>query len=223
MHHHVFSWVSGFGWTLMPFAPFRFEQIPGADRSLLVWHEGVWGRSGAIVSIAEDGGSFLRKRLGLTLFPSRVVEVFAGKARPHWPDAPPSDHWRIENEIFSVRWPAGLALESTAEIPPPFELVGPEQERVWVQGPVALATLPSPEEMRTPDQTVVNVFPGANGAIVELAYEVAGQAWRMFHAIIATLPESTLVVSAQTPAAGRDRLWQFVDEIVTSLEWKPPE
>ncbi|RPI77093.1 MAG: hypothetical protein EHM42_14175, partial [Planctomycetaceae bacterium] len=117
MHHHVFSWVSGFGWTLMPFAPFRLEQRPGNLRRVVAWHEGVWGRSGAIVTVADDGAGFIRQRKGPTLFPSRVVEVFAGAARPHWTDGAQSDHWRIETEIFSVKGPAGFALESTRDVP----------------------------------------------------------------------------------------------------------
>ncbi|MCY2969014.1 MAG: hypothetical protein NT069_36215, partial [Planctomycetota bacterium] len=124
-------------------------------------------------------------------------------------------------EIFSIRWPGGFTLESTAEFPPPFELVGEEDARLWIQGPVEHAILPPLAEMKTEDQTITAISNCGEHPLVEMAYELDGQQWRMFHVVVKRNPVYSVVVSGQAPETQRENLLRGVELIATSFVFHP--
>lgn len=205
----------------MPYAPYRLLQVPGEPRAVIAQYVGVWGRRRAKVSISENGENFTRSRVGITLFPKTVADVFPGAARPHIAGQAQSDHWRIDCEIFSIRWPEGFTLESTAEFPPPFELVGDEDARLWIQGPVQQEILPSLAEMKTEDQTITAISTCGEHPLVEMAYEFDGQQWLMIHVVVNRDPVYSVVVSGQAPQSQRENLLRGVELIATSFVFHP--
>lgn len=54
MSEHVFAWVAGFGWTLMPYAPFRFERVSEQPKSIRVEHTSPLGN---VFGVAVDPGA----------------------------------------------------------------------------------------------------------------------------------------------------------------------
>lgn len=174
MSQHVLARISGFGWTVLPYAPFQCEQV--AERVLLVQHESKRAR----VSFesgrpeVEDGASI-----------HDVADLIRG---------PNHDHWRIETTVFTIRWPTGFALWSSAQAPG-FDLLGPHDTMIYLQGPVLAARVPEPEEMIGAGQTVL----GHDRDWVELAYDHDGVAWRQKHRV-AELEDYRVLVTAQGPA-----------------------
>ena len=55
MSGHVWSWIAGYGWTVMPYAPFRFERVGGHPRAVRVQRFSVDGAREAPVTIGETG------------------------------------------------------------------------------------------------------------------------------------------------------------------------
>jgi hypothetical protein len=106
--------------------------------------------------------------------------------------------WRIENSVYSVRWPEGFQVVSTQEFPG-FELLGPDQEYVSFQGPALNAALPRVQDAAGPGQTVVD----SGDDWVELAYEHEGAAWIQRVVRVQVVPEAFLLVFGQGLATQR--------------------
>jgi len=218
MARTILAWVSGYGRVLIPLAPYRLEQVPGDRRSLLVKHSGVWGTRAVLVTIPPEGGEVIR-RVGLTLVTRGVVDVIPAAERPDLVTGPSDSDWRIECELFSVRWPELFALESSEAFPPPFDLVGPGDSRLWVQGPVRESERPTLEELATPDQQLVSTTTLGGRVLVELGYELDGEPWRMFHVIVDRGDGWTFFVSGQGLACHRDDVWMALRELVSDMRF----
>src|SRR5262249_6351185 len=80
MSQHVFAWVAGFGWTLMPYAPFRFERVEGRPRSLSVEHFAPAGAGRVVVTVSDDGRRVRSEPAQQTSTPVDVVELIEGAA-----------------------------------------------------------------------------------------------------------------------------------------------
>src|SRR5262245_4357040 len=184
MSQHVFAWVAGFGWTLMPYAPFRFERVGGRPRSLSVEHSSSSGPGRIVITVSDDGRRVRSEPARQAGPPIHVVEVIEGAAYEHWDHGAAYDHWRIETSVLSVRWPEGFVVESVAEPPPAFDLVGPDGARLWVQGPLDPERLPPLDRMEGPGQTTERVFRSTGGPLVELRYLHDGGAWHMYHCVV---------------------------------------
>lgn len=220
MARTVLAWVSGYGRVMIPLAPYRLEQIPGDPRSLLVKHSGVWGTRAVLVTLPPEGGEVIR-RVGLTMVTRGVVDVFPHAQRPDLVIGSSEADWRIECELFSVRWPEAFALESSDAFPPPFDLVGPGDSRLWVQGPLRDSERPTLEELATPDQQVISTSTLAGKVVVELGYELDGELWRMFHVVVERGDGWTFFVSGQGLAADRDELWLALRDVVSDMRFPP--
>jgi hypothetical protein len=230
--HHVFAWATGFGWTVVPFAPYRFEML--GERGLRVEHQSVEGRKAAVLTVSGECQGYEVVLEPGTAELSEVAEVFAG---PKW------YHWRVTSDVLHCSWPKGFAFVSLPGTKPPvFEWVGPDESRVWIRGPILASTLPPPDRLGTPDQRVEKINSLANGPLVELTYRHDNEPWRMFHAI--HRPEAPLeeprgllrwlkpqrattayacVVSAQTPEEHAATVRTAVIEIAESLTPHLPE
>lgn len=133
MRQHVFARLSGFRYTLLPLAPFRFEQLSNSPRSITAWHFAASGTRQATVSLDGDPPA-----IELADGTARLDEVLGLL------EGPDLDHWRIETTVFSIRWPEGFAFQSSPEATPPgFDLHGPEGTLLYLQGPLPPSRLPA--------------------------------------------------------------------------------
>jgi hypothetical protein len=221
MSEHVFAWVAGFGWTLMPYAPFRFERVSEQPKSIRVEHTSPLGTRRVVIVVAEDGQTVRSEPAHQDGPRLAVVELIEGAAYSNWDHAAAFDHWRVETSVLSVRWPEGFAVRSVAHAPPAFELVGPEAALIWVQGPFANGSLPPLEQMVGPGQTIERTVATAGGPLIELRYIHDGTAWHMFHCIVSRYAGADCVVTGQTPASGRDMVRAAVIEVAASLTPNP--
>lgn len=239
MSGHVWAWVAGFGWTVMPHAPFRFEREAGDARVVRVIHFTPDGAREATLSIDNAGEA------GWVLGPGterleEVAELIPGPAYAHWPAREIEGPWRVETSVLTTCWPDGFALESTSSARPPFDLVGTDEMRVWIQGPTPEAGVPPPEGMAAPGQQLRAVVETPGGLLVELAYRHEGADWRQLHCrvdrnppaergralarLFRRAPERYLcIVSGQAPEVHAMRLREAVVEVAASLTPCPPE
>jgi hypothetical protein len=223
MSQHVFAWVAGFGWTLMPYAPFRFERVSGRPRSICVEHSSPSGVGRVVIGISDDGQKVRSEPAHKEGPRIEVVELIEGAAFPHWDHGAAYDHWRVETSLLSVSWPEGFAVRSVADAPPAFELVGPDAALIWVQGPFANEALPSLERMVGPGQTTERTFETAGGPMLELRYLHDGASWHMFHCVVDHYAGAACVVTGQTPVGWRELVRAAVEEVAASLTPCPPE
>src|SRR4051794_8052276 len=97
---HVLARVSGFGWTVVPFFPFRFEHVAGNESALRVQRGGATPK-GATVSFEASG-----PRVDLSPGTPSAAEVC---------DLTPSKvagDFRVETGVFTIGWPAGFDIVS---------------------------------------------------------------------------------------------------------------
>jgi hypothetical protein len=182
MSDHVFARVSGFGWTLLPRAPFWLEQV-GGPRTLLVEHNNAAGLKRATLRLDESPpGVDLDE--GTTSL-QELLDLLPG---------PGLDHWQIETTVFTLPWPDGFAVQSSPD-PPGFDLLGADNTLVYVQGPFDRTDLPAPRAMAATDQTIVRHGP----TWVDLAYTDGGKRWRQTHRVVDLGEGVVLVVTSQAP------------------------
>ena len=106
MGRHVYVRLTGFGWTLLPLAPYRFERVDCQDRRVVVSHNREDGTRRATL---DFGGTEPVVRLdGGTADLGEVLDLVPGAGL---------DHWRIETTVFTARWPASFALASQSPGP----------------------------------------------------------------------------------------------------------
>lgn len=244
MSSHVFAWAEGFGWTVMPArAPFVIERLPDPPRALrVVCGTDADDRSEATVVISDDGDQWNATPEPLTAVVSDTFDVLEGSAHSG-PQGATREEWRIASSLLTMRWPEGFTLQSLpGSTPPVFELVGPEESRLWLQGPLPGSKLPRIQEMLAPGQTLLRVSRLDPGPMVEAAYSHEGSAWRMLHCVVrwpGAAPEEgnpvfnrvkrllpgrkppeevhVLLVSAQTPREHVDLLRAAVEEVAASI------
>ena len=223
MAGHVFAWITGFGWTLMPYAPFRFERVLGRLRSVRVEHSDPSGIGRVVIDVSDDGRKVRSEPEHKDTPSIDVVDLIEGAAFPHWSHSAAFDHWRVETSVLSIRWPEGFAVRSVPDTPPPFELVGPDSALIWVQGPFPSVALPPLEQMVGPGQTAEQSVATAGEPMVELRYLHDGAHWRMFHCVVDRFAGAVCVVTGQAPMRQREFVRAAVEEVASSLTPSPPE
>lgn len=87
MSQHVFARVSGFGWTLLPLAPFRYERLQERPPAVLAVHEN------CRATLTFGGGDPAAELGEGTLALDDVLDLPGG---PGW------DHWRVETTDLGV-------------------------------------------------------------------------------------------------------------------------
>lgn len=217
MGQHVFAWVAGHGWTLMPFAPFRFERVASRPKSILIERELPSGVQRVVVAIMDDGTAMLTDPDGGVTDRFDVVELIEGAAFPFWDHGAKHDHWRIETSLLSVSWPMGFAMSSVADVPPVFELKGPDGAMIWIQGPFGDSTVPTLEQLVAAGQTTERTWDSSGGPMIELRYFHDGELWQMNHCIVSRFPGAFCVVSGQALTRGGELVRAAVEEVAASL------
>ncbi len=171
---HVLARLQGFGATVLPKAPYRFERVPdGPPSRLRILH----GEQADVVDIAEA-------------LPGPVTEL-ADIDR-----GDPAERWHIETSICSCAWPEGFALQSDPEYPP-FLLIGPEGAMIWLAGPLDRARTTPIEKLATSDQTVRAVGQADGRERIDLEYTFEGERWWQRRYVIPWGEGRAIVISAQ--------------------------
>ena len=198
MTQHVFARVAGFQLTVVPRAPFRIRHAGSPPNAIDIEYHSPNGQLFARL-IPHDGG-YKSKIDQHTESLFDVLDVETG---------PDINHWRIETTIFTCCWPLGYALCSNnfPNDPGPFDLVGPNNEMIYIQHP---NNLPDVAELCAPDQTVVNIKRNAESEWIDLEYDHAGLKWRQRHEVI-TLLDRRVAVTMQS-------LSQFADDAVIAAQ-----
>jgi len=205
MSPHVYARLSGFGWTLLPLAPFRFEQVPDRPWSVVAAHQSVGEVKRATLSFGGNNLPDIEFGEG-TASLDEVLDLCEG---PAW------DHWRGGTSGFTVCWPQGFALESSDDpAPPGFYLHGPDATLLHVQGPFPGERLPTPAAMAGPGQSVRR----HGSSWVELEYLHEGTPWRQTHWLVRFLRDHACVVSVQAPEWQAGLAEVAVAEVAESLE-----
>lgn len=200
MSQHVYARLSGFGWTVLPLAPFRFERVPHQPKVILVEHQSAEGPRRAKLDF-ERGLPAVKLADGTDRLED-ILELLEG---------PDVDHWKIETSVYSVRWPEGFVIRSTAE-PPGFDLAGPSGTLIFLQGPFDRQNLPPLAEMVGPEQSIYRL--GTNW--IELAYEYEGEHWRQTHRVV-DYGSDAVVVTSQAPESWDVLVSSVADRVAESL------
>ena len=103
MPQHIYIRLSGFGLSLVPFAPFRAGQSEDGPASLDILYFTATGEQFTRV-IADGNGGFTSKIDENTRSVYDVVEISAGPALPKW---------IIQTSVFSCDWPVEYEVVST--------------------------------------------------------------------------------------------------------------
>ena len=182
---HVLARVIGFGCTVLPRAPYRLAQRAEGGVALEIRH----GEREVVLLLRQGARSF-------TLGPGvtevgQVVDVS---------DGPAHDHWRIETSVFSARWPDGFVLASSPDGSSMFDLFGPDDALMFLQGPFALERLPPLERLAAPGQAMVGIGVTSGVPFVELSYTHDGTPWRQWHHRIEHAT-TAVVLTTQVPLA----------------------
>jgi hypothetical protein len=214
MPGHAFVRISGFGWTLLPAIPTRFEQLPGKAPGLRILrcdqgrtHRAVlhFGIGEPRIELAPDTHSL-----------KEVAELVPG---------PAVESWRIETSLFSHAWPKAFVLESLGSVEPVlYHLDGPEEALIDVQGPFTADKLALMGDFSAPDQKTVRQGKTAGHTWYELAYAHDDRAWRQRQYVVAAWPDGAfVVVSGQAPHTQAPVVASAADEIVSSFVAAPRE
>ena len=165
----------------MPRAPFRARHADGPAPAIDIEHDSPAGR--LFARVISDNGGYHSKIDQCTKSLSDVVDVQRG---------PAIDEWRIETSIFTCCWPQGYQLCSNSfpDDPGPFDLIGVNDELIYIQKP---KVLPHVEKMVAPNQTVVDVHCGHESEWIELEYDHDGESWRQRHEVVLLLGERFVV------------------------------
>lgn len=207
MAQHVYARLSGFGWILLPLAPFQLQGSSDKPRRILARHDSLQGPRQAAVTL--EGNSPTVELGKDTAALEEVLDMMEG---------PDLDHWRIETSVYTCGWPAGFTLTSNNESArPAFFLKGPDAALLFVQGPFAITRLPSLSDMVGPGQKLRRQGRSARGGWVELEYQHENRPWLQTHRLIEDVQEEVFVVTAQTPETGASLTDTAAEEIVRSF------
>lgn len=153
------------------------------------------GMAGWVLQQQDDG---TRVVLGESQDLGGLAEVDAG---------PTKQAWEIRSDKgYAGRWVEGYNILSTdAETTWPFELIGHDGSMVYVRGPMPADRVPDADGLAVGDQRLVRDETDTDSPLVELAYEHAGDEWRLSYHFFELSPQATVAVCCQAPAEGAEK------------------
>jgi hypothetical protein len=208
MSEHVFARISGYHLTILPLAPFEYRQSTDDDHLLLLSHTTSSTTKQATLRAYDDG-----YRVELAPNTASFDEVA---------DLAPSAHagaWLIETSMFAVSWPHDFAFVSPVDAgnPSVFDLIGPDNALIYVQGPFVTTRLPALTDMGAPGQAITATGTTNERPWVELAYEHDSVTWFQRHYVIPFSSNRALVVTMQTPQQQASRTITAAEILVQTL------
>lgn len=154
---HVYCRLIGHGHAVVPYPPFRATRY-GQDVAIEA--------QGKALVLTAGGGSVVAS-------PPDAVGVVADVEVES-----ASGDWRLQTSLYSCAWPSPYVLHSTPDFPG-FDLVGPNGELVFVQGPLKADRVPELEHAVSPGQRLIGTGTLAwSCRWIDVACEHDGTHWR---------------------------------------------
>jgi hypothetical protein len=210
-HHYIR--VTGFGLSVLPFAPFRVGYGEEGEEGLVsldILHFATSGEQFARI-IADGNGGFRSKLDPNTRSVYDVVEIRAGLARPHW---------ILETSVFTCDWPIEYEVASTAypQESVILDLLGSHQEQIFLQ---SFAQLPLLRQMPVQGQKIMSI--DDSSGCIDLQYPHQGQLWYQRHRIVPFVPQGVqgILVTCQAPAPLADSVRSAADRVAHSIRFTP--
>jgi len=162
------------------------------------------------ITFADAGPRVLLRDGASTV--EEVIQVSEGPSASHLG----TNQWTIETPAFRAVWPEGLDLRSPLASRTHFDLLGPDDAMVFVQGPVANNDLL--DEMAVEGQKEIGRGKTRGGhEWIDLQYRAGGAQWRQRHTVCAISRGRAFVVTAQSLEAHAKQIFQASDELTDSL------
>lgn len=158
MQNHVYVWISGYGLTVVPFAPYEIKFGTDGPATLDIRHFTSKGNLFARL-IADQMGGYRSKIDQHTKSLFDVTDIAEGAKAPYW---------QIETSWFCCNWPEGYSLFST-EYPDDsvlFEMTNNHNDLIFIQNGM---NAPQLSDMYSPEQRVININESTN--TIEIEYD----------------------------------------------------
>ena len=208
MSEHVFARISGYHLTILPLAPFEYRQSADDDHLLVLSHTTSPTTKQVILQADDDGYSveLAPDTASLDEVAALTPSAYAGA-------------WLIETSMFAVSWPRDFAFVSPVDDgnPSVFDLIGPDNALIYVQGPFVTTRLPALTDMAAPGQTITGIGTVSERQWVELAYEHERVPWFQRHYVIPFSSNRAVVVTMQTPQQHASRTIDAAELLVQTL------
>ena len=183
-----------------------------------------WARNSnppAIIAAARKGNSPTFKRVQITfseLGPRLLLGEGVAQAEDviQMSEGPGSNPWVIETPAFHAVWPEGLDLRSPLASKTHFDLLGPDDALIFVQGPVPNENIL--DEMAADGQTEIGRGKTPLGhEWIELGYRIGGAQWRQRHYTRVVSRSMAFVVTAQCLQSHAELVFRSSSELTESL------
>lgn len=161
--------------------------------------------------ILSDAGNRLSLGQGVAKA-EEVIQVAEG---------PDTRKWIIETPIFRTAWPNGLDLRFPLASKTRFDLVGPDNTLIFVQGPARFQPQLL-DTMAAEGQAKAGRGKTSSGhEWIELSYEAQGTKWQQRHYARKISPTDCFVITAQCLQPKAVQIFQAADEVTDSLGGPP--
>ena len=171
MHDHVFVRLNGYGATMLPHGPFRISRASDHDSLLMIR---VVSRERSV-----DFGSGVPQSI------PTIADIAGDGMR---------GFWHLETSVFIAPWPDGFTLVSSDNTSSAggFDLIGPGDSLLYVQGPFVRDRITALEALAAPGERVI-----ANGERwIRFAYERDDEQWQHAYFVV-PVGEHVLLVTGQ--------------------------
>lgn len=136
-------------------------------------------------------------------------------------EGPDTRKWMIETPIFRTAWPNGFDLRFPLASKTRFDLVGPDNTLIFVQGPATYQTRLL-DMMASEGQREFGRGKTPSGHDwIELEYDAEGTKWRQRHYARKISSTDCFVVTAQCAQPKAVPIFQAADEVTESLSAPP--
>lgn len=205
--NHVFARVTGYGVIFVPIAPFSFRFFE--PNTIVVTRFDDDGDKQATIEVDQG-----KLHVALAEGTADIAEVAELSPSPF------QDFWSIVTSFYTIPWPIALELVSGEEGGPSmFDLVGPNGELAWVQGPFELPGLPKPEQLCAPGQTLLKTGTSGEFSWVDFAYEHEGAAWCQRYYGRRHDNGKVLMVTLQVPESVFRKTVECIESAVLALRY----
>ncbi|WP_203908037.1 hypothetical protein [Rhizocola hellebori] len=200
---HVFVRLSGFGMRLLPYWPYEFERDGETPDRVRVTH---WADASRLTATVDS--QHRESAEG-------IVDVSPG---------PEHQYWRAETGIYGFTWPDGfvIGVSVDANDPTPFYLFGPDEARIYPQGPFPTEKMLDAAGWTGPGQKLAAQYHLDDIEVFELDFEYADSPWWQTHWAFPVGAGQSLVISGQCPAAHHDLVRNAIRHIVETLSDTQP-
>ncbi|MDF1665619.1 MAG: hypothetical protein P1V97_27920 [Planctomycetota bacterium] len=201
---HVFARLTGYGYSMVPVdSPYKFR----------------WGRNNRTVLIDIETD----KSTAEIHYPEgKAFEEFSeGADMDEIVEITPVEHtgpFRVETSVFSVNWPSGFEIESSGSGEgPPYDIIGPDDTLIYIQGPIEKSFVPPIEELVAPGQRLTDKGTAHECQWVELSYSHEKVKWCQRH-FRHDHGEHVFLITGQAPVKKKSGMIDALNEVAASFQ-----